>query len=210
MAWRTLPPRLPTRCGSGSVRSGTCGRSGRCAAPRCAKPLPGVMNPCGSTVWFDVVMSTETWVGVDGTMRERSVEVSQRFASPADRARWLASGKPLPLPVSIAQGDALDVGSGHFPSPQFEAIAPDVPPVEGPPTGAGPARCRRRPVHLPPAAGAPDRRGGSARRARAGRDGASPPLRARCCCAGIRPERRWWRARDLARRPEARAARSRS
>lgn len=37
-------------------------------APRCAKPLPGIMNPCGSTVWFDVVMSTETWVGVDGTM----------------------------------------------------------------------------------------------------------------------------------------------
>jgi hypothetical protein len=42
------------------------------------------------------------------------------------------------VPVSIAQGDALDVGSGHFPSPQFEAIAPQVPPVEGPPTGAGP------------------------------------------------------------------------
>jgi hypothetical protein len=111
---------------------------GTVRAPRCAKPLPGVMNPCGSTAWFDVVMSTETWVGVDGTMRERSVEVSQRFASPADRARWLASGKPVPVPVSIAQGDALDVGSGHFPSPQFEAIAPQVPPTEGPPTGAGP------------------------------------------------------------------------
>lgn len=111
---------------------------GTMQAPRCAKPLPGVMNPCGSTVWFDVVMSTETWVGVDGTMRERMVEVSQRFASPADRARWLASGKPVPVPVSVAQGDALDISSGHFPSPQFKAIAPQVPPVEGPPTGAGP------------------------------------------------------------------------
>ena len=111
---------------------------GTMRAPRCAKPLPGDMNSCGATVWFDVVMSTETWVGVDGTMRERSVEVSQRFASPADRARWLASGKPVPVPVSIAQGDALDVGSGHFPSPQFEAIAPQVPPAEGPPIGAGP------------------------------------------------------------------------
>ena len=111
---------------------------GTMRAPRCAKPLPGVRNPCGSTVWFDVVMSTETWVGVDGTMRERSVEVSQRFASPADRARWLASGKPVPVPVSIAQGDALDVGGGHFPSPQFEAIAGQVPPTEGPPIGAGP------------------------------------------------------------------------
>lgn len=111
---------------------------GTMRAPRCAKPLPGVMNPCGSTVWFDVVMSTETWVGVDGTMRERNVEVSQRFASPADRVRWLASGKPVPVPVSIAQGDALDVGGGHFPSPQFEAIAARVPPTEGPPNGAGP------------------------------------------------------------------------
>ena len=33
---------------------------GTMLAPRCAKPLPGVMNPCRSTVWFDVVMSTET------------------------------------------------------------------------------------------------------------------------------------------------------
>ena len=111
---------------------------GTMRAPRCAKPLPGVMNPCGSTVWFDVVMSTETWVGVDGTMRERSVEVSQRFASPADHARWLASRKPVPIPVSIAQGDAVDVGSGDFPPPTFGAIAPEVPPAEGPPTGAGP------------------------------------------------------------------------
>lgn len=111
---------------------------GTMRAPRCAKPLPGVMNPCGSTVWFDVVMSTETWVGVDGTMRQRSVEVSQRFASPTDRTRWLASGKPIPVPISVAQSDALDVGSDHFPSSQFEAIAPQVPPVEGPPTGAGP------------------------------------------------------------------------
>ncbi len=111
---------------------------GTMRAPRCAKPLPGVMNRCGSTVWFDVVRSTETWVGVDGTMRERMVEVSQRFASPVDRTRWLASDKPIPVPVSIAQGDALDIGSGHYPSPQFAAVAPQVPPAEGPPTGAGP------------------------------------------------------------------------
>ena len=96
------------------------------------------MNRCASTVWFDVVMSTETWVGTDGTMRERTVEVSQRFASPADRARWLAGHKPVPVPISIAQGDALDIGGGHFPSPAFGAIAPDVPPIEGPPAGAGP------------------------------------------------------------------------
>jgi hypothetical protein len=71
-------------------------------------------------------------------MRERSVEVSQRFASPTDRARWLASHKPVPVPISIAQGDALDVGSGHFPSSVLVQIAADVPPMEGPPAGAGP------------------------------------------------------------------------
>lgn len=111
---------------------------GTMRAPRCVKPLPGVMHPCASTVWFDAVMSTETWVGADGTMRERSVEVSQRFATVAGRARWLASGKPVPIPVSIAQGDALDIASRHFPPPPFAAIAADVPPMEGPPTGAGP------------------------------------------------------------------------
>ena len=111
---------------------------GTMRAPRCAKPLPGIMNPCASTVWFSVVMSTETWVGTDGTMRERSVEVSQRFASPADRARWLASGRPVPVPISIAEGDALDIASGHYPSPVFGAVAPDVPAIEGLPTGIGP------------------------------------------------------------------------
>ena len=111
---------------------------GTMRAPRCVKQLPGVMHPCGSTVWFDVVMSTETWVGTDGTMRERSVEVSQRFASRTGRARWLTSRKPIPVPISIAQGDALDIGSGHYPSSLFGEIAADVPPTEGPPAGAGP------------------------------------------------------------------------
>lgn len=83
-------------------------------------------------------MSTETWVGVDGTMRERMVEDWQRFASAAGRARWRASKKPLPIPISVFQGDTLDVGSGHFPPPPFPAIATDVPPMEGPPAGAGP------------------------------------------------------------------------
>jgi hypothetical protein len=111
---------------------------GTMRAPRCVKQLPGIMHRCASTVWFDVVMSTETWVGADGTMRERSVEVSQRFASPAGRARWLASDKPIPVPISVAQGDALDIASRHFPSSVFGEIAPDVPSVEGPPAGAGP------------------------------------------------------------------------
>jgi hypothetical protein len=93
---------------------------GTMRTPRCARPLPGVMNRCASTVWFDVVMSTETWVGTDGTMRQRSVEVSQSFASAADRATWLHSRRPVP--VSIAQGDALDIGGGHFPGDLFGAF----------------------------------------------------------------------------------------
>lgn len=139
-----------TRVSSGAVGSSSAPLSvgvgpfwytrtiGTMRAPRCAKPLPGVMNPCGATVWFDVVVSTETWVGTDGTTRERTVEVSQRFASSADRARWLATHKAIPVPIADAQGDALDVASGHFPSPIFSSIAADVPPVEGPPSGAGP------------------------------------------------------------------------
>ena len=111
---------------------------GTMRAPRCLKQRPGIMHRCVSSVWFDVLMSVETWIGTDGTMRERSVEVSQRFASPVDRRRWQASGKPVPVPISVAQGDALDVGSGHFPSTVFGQIAPDAPPTEGPPPGAGP------------------------------------------------------------------------
>jgi hypothetical protein len=111
---------------------------GTMRAPRCARQLPGIMHRCASTVWFDVVMSTETWVGTDGTMRERSVEVSQRFASAAGRARWRASRKPVPVPIWDAQGDGLDIGSGHFPSPVLDEMTADVPPIEGPPIGAGP------------------------------------------------------------------------
>jgi hypothetical protein len=111
---------------------------GTMRAPRCVEQLSGIMHRCVSTVWFDMVMSTETWVGTDGTMRERSVEVSQRFASSAGHARWLASGKPVPVPISVAQGDGLDIGSDHFPSSVFGAIAPNVPSIEGPPAGAGP------------------------------------------------------------------------
>lgn len=111
---------------------------GTMRAPLCARQLPGVMHRCASTVWFDVVMSTETWVGTDGTMRERSIEVSQQFASPAARARWLASRKAVPVPIWDAQGDGLDVASGHFPSPVLDEITADVPPIEGAPIGAGP------------------------------------------------------------------------
>jgi hypothetical protein len=140
-------------CGAGAPQAGSSSLSvgsgpfwymrtvGTMRAPRCLKQTtdrPGVQGRCDETVWFKVQMSTETWVGVDGTMRERTVEDWQRFASATGRARWLASKKRLPVPISIFQGDTLDVGSGHFPPPPFGPIAPDVPPSEGPPAGAGP------------------------------------------------------------------------
>ena len=43
------------------------------------------------------------------------------------------------MPVTDdAQGDALDIGSGHFPSAVFGAVDAKVPAPEGPPSGAGP------------------------------------------------------------------------
>ena len=57
----------------------------------------------------------------------------------AGRSRsLLASRKPVPVPVSIAQGDALDIGGGRFPSSLFGAIAPQCSSDEGAPAGAGP------------------------------------------------------------------------
>lgn len=54
------------------------------------------MRARGPMVAFDVRVSTETWVGVDGTVRQRAVVVSQRFASRAGRARWTAYHRPVP------------------------------------------------------------------------------------------------------------------
>jgi hypothetical protein len=65
------------------------------------------------------------------------VEDWQRFASAAGRRRWLAAKKRVPTPVSVAQGDALDIGSGHFPSSLLGSLCCEVPPAEGPPGAAG-------------------------------------------------------------------------
>jgi hypothetical protein len=76
-------------------------------------------------VWVDVRLSDETWIGVDGTMRDRQVVVSW-FATPSDRARWRASGMP-PLPKFGSDADGLNIGDGLFPpQPQFYAVARHV------------------------------------------------------------------------------------
>jgi hypothetical protein len=76
-------------------------------------PKPPAVPPKGAvpaTVALVQRVSIETWVGLDGTIRTRAVPASaQRFATPQDRARYLAAGNPLPHPNlgsdSTAQGD---------------------------------------------------------------------------------------------------------
>lgn len=99
---------------------------------------PGYYGKCDATAWFVVGMSTETWVGTDGTMRERTVDAWQRFASPADRAKWRKYRKRPPPPVTVIQGDGLVIGEGRFPPDLFGDNGGYVPPVEGPPAGSGP------------------------------------------------------------------------
>lgn len=50
----------------------------------------------GPHVLFDLRVSEETWVGVDGTMRDRMIIAGVRFAYPSQRARWAAYGRPVP------------------------------------------------------------------------------------------------------------------
>ncbi|HEX3873393.1 MAG TPA: CU044_5270 family protein [Solirubrobacteraceae bacterium] len=56
--------------------------------------------------------SAETWIGLDGTLRTRTIRLSSRFASAAGRARWLASGAPLP---GANPADSITAGDGRFP-----------------------------------------------------------------------------------------------
>lgn len=63
-------------------------------------------------VWFLQRESSETWIGLDGTLRERHVELSIRFASSVGRARWRAARQPLP---HIAASDSITAGDGWFP-----------------------------------------------------------------------------------------------
>ena len=80
-------------------------------------PKPPAALPKGTTpatVALVQRMSTETWVGLDGTIRTRTVPAgAQRFATPQDRARYLASGNPLPHPN--LGSDSTAQGGGRFP-----------------------------------------------------------------------------------------------
>jgi hypothetical protein len=80
-------------------------------------PLP-IPAPPGSTsqpstpavVWLVQRSTIETWVGLDGTVRTRTIPIgARRFATPGDRARYLASGFPLPR---FRNGDDSTVQGG--------------------------------------------------------------------------------------------------
>lgn len=76
----------------------------------------GFMHRHGRKVLFDIRLTEETWVGIDGTMRDRVTALS-RFASAKGRATWAAWGRPQP--DFNANGwlgrDAIVVGGGMFP-----------------------------------------------------------------------------------------------
>lgn len=76
----------------------------------------------GPHVLFDLRVSEETWVGVDGTIRDRMIVAGVRFAYPADRAKWAAYGRPIPNFNNMWLGwmshDGITVGGDRFPPGQ--------------------------------------------------------------------------------------------
>ena len=128
----------------------------------------GFTHGHGPEVRFDLRVSEETWVGVDGTIRDRTVVAAVRFRSRADRAKWLAYGRPVPNFNNVWLGwishDGIDVAGGRFPpQPGYQAGEWLWPLRQG---------RRGQPVYLSAAARAAERAGGAARPAEAGRDSA--------------------------------------
>jgi hypothetical protein len=73
----------------------------------------------GPHVLFDLRVSEETWVGVDGTIRDRMIIAGVRFAYPGDRARWAAYGRPVPnfnhAWLGWMSHDGITIGGDRFP-----------------------------------------------------------------------------------------------
>ncbi len=79
----------------------------------------GYAHRHGPEVRFNLRVNEETWVGMDATIRDRMVVDGVRFATTADRAKWVAYGRPVPNFNSISVGwmshDGIAVGAGRFP-----------------------------------------------------------------------------------------------
>ena len=87
----------------------------------------GFTHRHGPEVLFDVRLTEETWVGTDGTMRDR-VTAAARFATAIGRAMWAAWSRPRPNFNAWLGRDALTVGGGVFPPrlwyPAGEGLGP--------------------------------------------------------------------------------------
>jgi hypothetical protein len=68
-------------------------------------------------VWFRTRTSTETWIGSDGSFRQRQVVLSESFATAAGRRPWRAAHQSLPSGLAVGTGsDGVNVGHGEFPA----------------------------------------------------------------------------------------------
>jgi hypothetical protein len=68
-------------------------------------------------VYFHTRTSYETWIGRDGSFRQRQVILSESFATAAGRRRWRAAHQTLPSGLAVGTGsDGLEVGDGEFPA----------------------------------------------------------------------------------------------
>jgi hypothetical protein len=84
---------------------------------------PGYFRPRGPEVLFELRVSEETWVGVDGAVRDRLVVAGARFASARGRAEWAAYGRPVPdfnhVWLGWVSHDGITFGGDEFPPPSW-------------------------------------------------------------------------------------------
>jgi hypothetical protein len=80
----------------------------------------GYTHRHGPEVLFDLRVSDETWIGADGTIRERKIVAGVRFASAAGRREWERYGRPVPdfndIWLGWAPHDSIVVGGREFPA----------------------------------------------------------------------------------------------
>jgi hypothetical protein len=68
-------------------------------------------------VYFRTRTSYDTWIGSDGSFRQRQVVLSASFATAAGRKRWRAANQSLPSGLAVGTGsDGVDLGNGEFPA----------------------------------------------------------------------------------------------
>jgi hypothetical protein len=68
-------------------------------------------------VYFRTRTSYDTWIGSDGSFRQREVVLSASFATAGGRKRWRAAHQSLPSGLAVGTGsDGVDLGNGEFPA----------------------------------------------------------------------------------------------